>query len=67
MSHPTITQNGALLHAQRAGKSKEMLALPSFILLTDGEIAEIEAESSEKLTHSESSAPENSGPLRERK
>jgi len=32
MSHPTITQNGALLHAQRAGKSKEMLALPSFIL-----------------------------------
>ena len=32
MSHPTITQNGAVLHAQRAGKSKEMLALPSFIL-----------------------------------
>ncbi len=56
MSHPTITQNGALLHAQRAGKSKEMLALPSFILLTDGEIAEIEPESSEKLTHSESTA-----------
>ncbi len=34
MSHPTITQNGAVLHAQRAGKLKEMLALLSFILPT---------------------------------
>ena len=34
MSHPTISQNGAVLHAQRGGKLKEMLALLSFILPT---------------------------------
>jgi aryl-alcohol dehydrogenase-like predicted oxidoreductase len=63
LRNPAVT--GAIVGARNA-KQVEGNVGAAELHLTDEEIAEIEADSSEKLTHSESSALENSGPLRQR-